>query len=87
MNNYLPIICSLRDLSADKLLVTSIVFSGMGSSLVAVKDPAGWVSTGVGAWLRRSSSMWSGAGGDISWYTIATGGGGTGIEALYTPEI
>ena len=49
MNDSLPIICSLRDLSADKLLVTSIVFSGMGSSLEAVRDPAGWVSTGVGA--------------------------------------
>ena len=62
----LPMICSFRDLSADKLLVTRDVTSRCGSSLEVVSDPGGWVSTGVVDWLRRSSSMWSGAGGDIS---------------------
>ena len=78
-------ICSFRDLSADKLLVTRDVTSRCGSSVEAVSEPGGCASTGVVDWLRRSSSMWSGAGGDISWYTMAIGGG-TATDTLNKPK-
>jgi len=67
MSSRESMICSLRDLSADRLFVTRDATSEFCSSPEpVVRDPAGCESTGVVDWLRRSSSIWSGAGGDIS---------------------